>query len=249
MGEVTLATKRTGPGQGDRTAEGEGKARGGAAKGRARPAGRRGDADQKPARPRLKAHVEQPGSARPRSAAGRPARAKAKLPAPAPIPVTDGAGPIGGVRKAPLSGPRRGAARRSVPPAAEPSAAARDLALAIASAGIEKKALGIEILDVTGRVDYADFLVVMTGRSDRHVHAIATGLEELLARTRKAHPLSVEGREAATWVLMDYGEVVVHVFQEDARRLYDIEGLWIDASRVPVPEGAEPIVPSLRDPH
>lgn len=245
-----MATKRTGPGQGERNAEGEGKPRDGAGKGRSRTAGRRGaDAGGKTARPRLKAHVEQPGSARPRaSAAARPARAKVKPP-PAPLPVTDATGPVGGVRKAPLSGPRRGAPRRSVPPAAEPSAAARELALAIAAAGIEKKALGIEILDVTGRVDYADFLVVMTGRSDRHVHAIATGLEELLARTRKTQPLSVEGREAATWVLMDYGEVVVHVFQEDARRLYDIEGLWIDANRVPVPEGAAPVVPSARDPH
>ena len=53
-------------------------------------------------------------------------------------------------------------------------------------------------------------------------------------------PLSVEGREQATWVLMDFGDVVVHVFQEEARRLYDIEGLWIDAGRVPVPSGAEP---------
>jgi ribosome-associated protein len=117
--------------------------------------------------------------------------------------------------------------------AAEPSGAARDLALAIAGAGIDKKAAGIELLDVTGKVDYADFLVIMTGRSDRHVQAIAQGIEEALRR-KKVRPISTEGTTSATWVLMDYGDVVVHVFQEDARQLYDIEGLWIDADRVAV---------------
>lgn len=124
--------------------------------------------------------------------------------------------------------------RRAPAAPVEASPEARDLALAIAAAGMDKKALGIEILDVTGKVDYADFLVVMTGRSDRHVHAIAVGLDETLRRQKHA-PLSVEGLTAATWVLLDFGDVVVHVFQEDARQLYDIEGLWIDASRVPVP--------------
>ncbi len=88
---------------------------------------------------------------------------------------------------------------------------------------------------MTGKVDYADFLVVMTGRSDRHVHSIATGIEEAM-RKRKLAPLSMEGLGAATWVLIDFGDVVVHVFQEEARAVYDIEGLWIDAGRVPVPE-------------
>jgi ribosome-associated protein len=144
-----------------------------------------------------------------------------------------------GPRKAPLTGPKRAAspAGRPRPPAtseAGPSTAARELALALAGAAIEKKAIGIEILDVTGKVDYADFLVVMTGRSDRHVHSIATGIEEEMRRKKHA-PLSMEGLSAAIWVLIDFGDVVVHVFQEDARALYDIEGLWIDASRIPVP--------------
>jgi ribosome-associated protein len=98
--------------------------------------------------------------------------------------------------------------------------------------------VGIEILDVTGKIDYADFLVIMTGRSDRHVQAIASGIEEAMRR-KKNVALSIEGLQQATWVLMDFGDVVVHVFQEESRRLYDIEGLWIDARRVPVPIGAE----------
>ncbi len=127
----------------------------------------------------------------------------------------------------------KGKARSASVPPPEASTATRELALAIATAGIDKKATGIEILDVTGKVDYADFLVVMTGRSDRHVQSIAQGIEEALRR-KNVRPISTEGTASATWVLMDYADVVVHVFQEDARQLYDIEGLWIDADRVAV---------------
>jgi ribosome-associated protein len=110
----------------------------------------------------------------------------------------------------------------------------RELAIAIAVAALEKKAVGLEILDVAGKVDYADFLVLMTGRSDRQVVALAQGIEETL-RKKNRRPLSVEGLPHASWVLMDYGDVVVHVFQDEARGLYDLEGLWMDARRIPVP--------------
>ncbi len=153
------------------------------------------------------------------------------------------------VKKAPLGAPRRTGPRRSVAPEQAPEAtnASRDLALQLAAAGMDKKAIGIEILDVCGKVDYADFLVIMTGRSDRHVHAIATGIEDHMRRL-KVGPISVEGLQAATWVLIDFSDVVVHVFQEDARSLYDIEGLWIDASRVPVPADAPAGSPSPNAP-
>ena len=110
----------------------------------------------------------------------------------------------------------------------------REIAIAVAIAGLEKKAVGLEILDVAGKVDYADFLVLMTGRSDRQVAALSQGIEDALGKLGK-RALSVEGMPSARWVLMDFGDVVVHVFQEDARDLYDIEGLWMDARRIPVP--------------
>jgi ribosome-associated protein len=119
------------------------------------------------------------------------------------------------------------------------SPAARELAIHVAVAALEKKAVGLEILDVAGRVDYADFIVLMTGRSDRQVAALAQGIEEALDAKGK-RPFSVEGLQQARWVLMDYGDVVVHVFQDDARSLYDLEGLWMDAARLPVPGGGEP---------
>ncbi len=114
------------------------------------------------------------------------------------------------------------------------SDAARELAVLIAVAAIEKKAAGLEVIDVSGRVDYADFLVLMSGRSDRHVAALSSAIEDAL-RKRGKRALAVEGLPHANWVLMDFGDVVVHVFQDDARAAYDIDGLWMDARRLPLP--------------
>lgn len=119
------------------------------------------------------------------------------------------------------------------------SESARERATAIAVAALDKKAMAVEILDVAGRVDYADFLVIMTGRSDRHAQALAAGIEEALKK-KGVRPIAVEGLPHATWVLMDFGDVVVHVFQADSRQLYDIEGLWLDAARLQVPISISP---------
>jgi ribosome-associated protein len=126
-----------------------------------------------------------------------------------------------------------GVENENLGPSASPKA--RQLALAVAAAGLDKKATGIEIIDVCGKVDYADVLVLMSGRSDRHVHAIAKGVQEDLKAKQGLDPLSVEGLTKATWVLLDFNDVVVHVFQQEARLYYDLEGLWIDAGRVAVP--------------
>jgi len=109
----------------------------------------------------------------------------------------------------------------------------RKVALAIAAAGLDKKALNVEIIDVRGKVDYADFVVVMSGRSDRQVAALARHVEEEVERKEKVRCLGVEGLPQGSWVLMDFGDVVVHVFHEDTRGYYDLEALWVDAARVP----------------
>jgi ribosome-associated protein len=235
--EAILATKKTGADGGGVRAKKDGAAGGSAAKGR--PAPRKA-----PARPRLRSSYATAPAAEKKTTREKPSgappakRRVAKADGPAPRARTTGAGPTS--RRAPLAGPKRaGKKPASVDPALEASSGAREMALAIAGIGIEKKALGIEILDVAAKVDYCELLVIMTGRSDRHVHAIATGLEEGM-RLRKSPAVSVEGLTAATWVLIDFGDVVVHVFQEDTRRLYDIEGLWIDASRIPVPDAEGP---------
>jgi ribosome-associated protein len=151
-----------------------------------------------------------------------------------------------GARRAATSPLRVRAIRKVAPPEVPADAqgawsvaseSARETAAAIAVAALDKKAVGVEVLDVAGKVDYADFLVIMTGRSDRHAQALAQGIEEAL-RKKGVRPVAVEGLPHATWVLMDFGDVVVHVFQHDARQLYDIDGLWLDARRLPVPVAA-----------
>jgi ribosome-associated protein len=112
-------------------------------------------------------------------------------------------------------------------------AEARALALAVANAALEHKALNVEIIDVRGKVDYSDYVVVMSGRSDRQVAALARNIEEAL-KTRGLRCIGVEGLPHASWLLMDFGDVIVHIFHEDTRGYYDLETLWIDAARVSV---------------
>ncbi len=125
--------------------------------------------------------------------------------------------------------------RKAAPPEirTEAAEASKDLALSVAKAALDKKALNVQIVDVVGRVDYTDFLVVMSGRSDRHVLAVADSIEEELRKVKRK-PTSVEGRPLGAWVILDFGDVVAHVFQEEARSFYDLDTLWQDARRVPV---------------
>ncbi|MCU0693353.1 MAG: ribosome silencing factor [Polyangiaceae bacterium] len=116
------------------------------------------------------------------------------------------------------------------------STSAVQTALAIAEAALSKKAANVEIIDLEGKADYTDFLVLMSGGSDRHVRALADAIVDHLREKTRARPLSVEGTGGGTWVLIDYGDVVAHVFQESTRALYDLDGLWLDAARVPGPD-------------
>jgi ribosome-associated protein len=118
--------------------------------------------------------------------------------------------------------------------AVSPPDLGRKIALLAAAAGLEKKAEDVQIIDVTGKIDYADYIVLMTGASDRNVAAIARGIETDLAK-ESIRALALEGLPLARWVLIDFVEVVVHVFQSEWRQLYDLDGLWMDAARVPLP--------------
>jgi len=116
---------------------------------------------------------------------------------------------------------------------------ALDEARIAALAGMEKKAEHVAVLDLRDMGTYADFLVIMSAASDRQVGAVADAVDDAL---RKAghRPIGVEGTEAGTWVLIDTGDVVVHVFQQDARDFYDLDRLWADAPRIKVEEPVRP---------
>lgn len=98
--------------------------------------------------------------------------------------------------------------------------------------GAEEK-LGIEVvaLDLRELVDSFDVLVIASGRNDRQVRAIAEEVERFVDLAVGVKPLRVEGIASAQWIAIDYGDVIVHVFDEEARGYYDLEHLW-NAARV-----------------
>jgi ribosome-associated protein len=109
----------------------------------------------------------------------------------------------------------------------------RPRAMAIAQVGLAKKAEDVLLLDVRGLTSYADYFVVMSADSERQASAIADAIDEQL-EAQGATKIGVEGQSGGRWVLIDYGDVVAHVFHPEARSLYDIEGLWADAPRIVV---------------
>lgn len=94
-----------------------------------------------------------------------------------------------------------------------------------------KKAASVVVLDVRGLTSIADAFIICSGRSNRQVSAVADHIERFL-KNEGIRPLSVEGRKEGHWVLMDYGHVIIHVFYEETRTFYDLEGLWVDAKRI-----------------
>lgn len=104
------------------------------------------------------------------------------------------------------------------------------LAHRAASLALDKKATDVVILDMRGRATYADYLVIASGESERQVTSMAEHLEEKLA-DEGYRPIGTEGLESGHWVLLDFGEVVAHLFFAEVRAFYDLEGLWVDAPR------------------
>jgi ribosome-associated protein len=104
------------------------------------------------------------------------------------------------------------------------------LAESIAAAALDRKAADLAILDLRDISSIADFFVICTGRSDVHVRAICNRVEEKLA-DQDERPVAREGVAHGRWALLDYGDVVVHVFQPESRTFYDLERLWSHAPR------------------
>ncbi len=110
-----------------------------------------------------------------------------------------------------------------------------DKAFAVAQAALDKKAYDLVILEVEHLSSVADYFIIATGRSDVQVQAIVRGIQERMER-ENVRPLSVEGLPHAHWVVLDYDDVVVHVFFEAAREFYRLERNWADAQEVELPE-------------
>lgn len=99
---------------------------------------------------------------------------------------------------------------------------------------LERKAEDILVLNMRKLTSVADAFIICSGRSNRQVTAIADSVEKALKK-QGIRLLSVEGKTEGHWVLMDYGDVIIHIFYETVREFYDLEGLWRDAERVVTP--------------
>jgi ribosome-associated protein len=110
---------------------------------------------------------------------------------------------------------------------------ARERALTATRGALDKKALEPALLDVRNATSYTDYILLLSGRSDRQVQAVADGVVEAM-QGEGWKPIGIEGDSQGHWVLIDFGDVVVHVFYHPLREFYDLEGLWLDAPRVPL---------------
>ena len=108
----------------------------------------------------------------------------------------------------------------------------------IADIALERKALDVVIIDVRGGSSYTDFLVIASGTSDRHVQSIAE-LIEMTLRHEGIRSIGHEGLREGQWALIDFGSIVVHVFHQFTRQVYNLEEMWRDAPRLPLEQPSE----------
>jgi ribosome-associated protein len=113
------------------------------------------------------------------------------------------------------------------------------MAAAIAELASDRKALNIVALDLRGIIGYADYFVICTGRTDRQTRAIHDGIHAGMKSAHGILPRRVEGVSEGRWILIDYLDVVVHVFTPETREFYRLEQLWGEAPSVPLPAVAQ----------
>lgn len=110
-----------------------------------------------------------------------------------------------------------------------------ETAVEIAKSALDKKASGVVVLDMRGLLTFADYFVICSGASKTQVDTIVEHILRSLAK-RKLRPSGTEGRKTGSWVLLDFGDVIAHVFEEETRGFYELEKLWLDAPKIPVPK-------------
>lgn len=110
----------------------------------------------------------------------------------------------------------------------------RERAVKCAALALDKKSLDVKILEIRRISSIADYLVLATGNSNKQVQAIAESVKQGLKEFGRA--LDIEGMTEGKWVVIDYGDVIVHVFQEELRRYYNLDELWSAAPLIAIPE-------------
>ncbi len=115
----------------------------------------------------------------------------------------------------------------------------------VVEAARSKKAFRIRVFDVQGIASFTDTFAFMSGGSDRQNRAIAEAIEEKL-KQQGERPLSTEGDASGNWILLDYGDLIVHVMDEDTRRHYNLEGLWSQGREYELPPETHPAAQDAR---
>jgi ribosome-associated protein len=113
-----------------------------------------------------------------------------------------------------------------------PASGSYSWALCAARAASDKKALDIVTLDIKALIAITDYFVIVTGMNARHADAICDAVEEALRKEYGIKPIGREGMAEKTWALLDYGDIVVHVFQPDHRAFYRLDTMWNDAAHI-----------------
>ena len=121
---------------------------------------------------------------------------------------------------------------KSTPAEIEPDLTALELAKQCVWAAQEKKALDPIILDLRNISSITDYLVICSAQSEPQIKAIANGVEQALKECLERHPLAVDGFPTSQWIVIDYGDVMFHIFHEQKRPVYALEDLWSDAPQV-----------------
>lgn len=116
----------------------------------------------------------------------------------------------------------------------------RERVILCVNAALNRKPQKLSIIRISELSSFADYFIICSGSSDRQVQAIAEAIREGLKKNGIL-PLGIEGERAGQWILMDYGDLVVHIFYEPLREFYNIEGLWSDAPAMEVDEAAQRI--------
>ncbi|WP_026923956.1 ribosome silencing factor [Glycomyces arizonensis] len=118
---------------------------------------------------------------------------------------------------------------------------AKTLAFSAAQAAADKKAHDINLRDVTEKIALTDVFVIVSASNERQVKAIVDAVEERLIKEHDTRPLRREGKGGGEqWVLLDYGEIVVHVFHQEARQYFGLDGLWKDCPEIPFVDASAP---------
>jgi len=111
----------------------------------------------------------------------------------------------------------------------------KEKAVTAANTAADKKAADTVILELTDLSSIADYFIICTGENQAQIRAISEAIKEGFQK-QNISPIGVEGLKFARWVLMDYGDIIVHIFSRETRDFYELERFWIDAPRVPFEE-------------